>query len=166
MIRPIDPTSSAEIELVAARMERTLSEVLGARGESMYTRAWLVDRVRFHLDPERSTGAVFLAEVPEGSQTERIVGHTIVRVEAGEAGPDFGLFSTTFVAPEHRGHGVARALLARGEAWMRERRLELAVTYTDEGNTKLQGLFRSAGYSMRSATDDFVRLAKALGRAE
>jgi hypothetical protein len=60
-------------------MAETLGEVLGkARGDAMYSREWLVKRVRFHLDPSR-TADVFLAETEE-----QIVGHTIVREEHKE----------------------------------------------------------------------------------
>ena len=76
IIRPIDPQSAREIELVASRMRATLMEVLDpARGEAMYTIEWLDDRVRQHLDG-RHVGAVFVAE-----DDGEIVGHTIVRIE-------------------------------------------------------------------------------------
>jgi GNAT superfamily N-acetyltransferase len=85
------------------------------------------------------------------------VGHTIVRVEDGG-----GLFSTTYVDPPARGLGVAAALLARGEAWMRERRLPLARTYTDRRNAKLIALYQGRGYGLAAGPDDFVILSKEL----
>lgn len=61
-IRPIDSNSLPEIELVATRMRETLKEVVGAeRGESMYSMDWLIDRVRFHLDPNLSTAQVLVS---------------------------------------------------------------------------------------------------------
>jgi len=50
----------------------------------------LRDRVLFHLDPEKSTSAVFLLENNAG----RVTGHTIVRVEREDSGKEIGLFST------------------------------------------------------------------------
>jgi GNAT superfamily N-acetyltransferase len=158
LVRPIDPRSPAEIEIVAERMRQTLVEVLGeVRGTSMYTMDWLRDRVRFHLDPARSTAEVFLAE-----DDGRIVGHTIVRVEVEDGGRSMGLFSTTYVEPAHRRGGVASLLLERGEAWMRARSLGHAVTYTDEGNARLIRLYEKHGYRIVDAQQQMVKLEKAI----
>lgn len=63
----IRPVEECEIEIIAERMRATLVEVLGeARGQAMYTMEWLRDRVCFHLDPARSTGAVLVAEEAGG----------------------------------------------------------------------------------------------------
>lgn len=159
-IRPIDPRSSAEIELVAQRMRQTLVEVLGKKaGEAMYSLDWLCDRVRFHLDPDRSTGAVFLAEDEKGA----ITGHCIVRVEPDPEEGQIGLFSTTYVVPEARRRGVALRLLRAGEAWMVERGLRTAVTYTDVGNEPLQRLYLGQGYELSNMPNSFVALRKPLG---
>lgn len=156
-VRPLDAESEAELDLVAERMRATLEEVLGEeRGRAMYTLDWLRDRVRFHLDPARSTGAVFVAE--DGA----IVGHTIVRVEQDEDGSRFGLFSTTYVAPTHRRAGVAKGLLARGEAWMREHGMRRAATDTSATNEKLISLYEQHGYAIVLRAGEMVRLAKAL----
>lgn len=158
-IREIDPHSPAEVEIVAARMRETLVEVLGEEtGRSMYTMDWLIQRVRWHLDPNASTGAVFLSENGEG----QVTGHTIVRIDADEAGKTIGLFSTTFVEPGSRNRGVARGLLARGERWMIERGMTEAVTYTDQDNAKLQKLYIGAGYALSAAPKGFVKLSKPL----
>lgn len=158
-IRAIDPTSAAEVELVASRMRETLMEVLGReRAGEMYTHEWLVQRVRWHLDPAVTTGQVFLAEAGPGA----ITGHTIVRIEDDGEGRAIGLFSTIFVAPEARQQGVAIALIARGEAWMIEHGMTTAVTYTDEGNAKLHALFIGQGYAMSGMPDHFVKLSKPL----
>lgn len=164
-IRPIDAEREEEIELVAARMRATLEEVLGQeRGRSMYSLEWLRDRVRFHLDPARSTGAVLVAvDADDGA----IVGHTIVRVQedaedASAGGAPFGYFSTTYVAPERRRGGVARALVERGEAWMRERGMRRAATDTSETNARLIELFESRGYAIVVRAGTMVRLARTL----
>jgi len=156
-VRPIDPGADAEIAIVARRMRATLVEVLGAeRGGAMYDMDWLRQRVRWHLDPASCTGQVFVAEDAAG----RIVGHTIVRVEAADGAP-FGLFSTTYVAPEARRASVATRLLERGEAWMRERGLGAAETWTDPGNAKLIRLFEGRGYALTPA-GEMVRLSRPL----
>ncbi len=158
-VRPIDPRSDAEIEIVATRMRQTLVEVLGeARGNAMYTIDWLRDRVRFHLDPSRSTGEVFLAEDVEGV----VMGHTIVRIETEDDWRSIGLFSTTYVHPSHRRAGVASMLLERGEAWFRGRGPHCAVTYTDEANAGLIRLFERHGYRIVEARQQMVKLEKSI----
>lgn len=158
-IRPINPDSTDEITLVAARMRQTLCEVLGvARGESMYSMAWLIGRMRWHLDPDSVIGQVFLAENAAGD----IVGHTIVRLEPVESDGTIGLFSTTYVAPDARRQGVAARLLRQGEQWMRDHGMAQAVTYTDQDNVKLQTLYRRHGYRMTPMPDAFVKLSKPL----
>jgi len=158
-IRPLDPAREDEIDLVARRMRQTLEEVLGeARGREVYSLDWLRDRVRFHLDPARSTGAVFLAE-----RGGVVVGHTIVRVEqeAGDPGV-FGLFSTTWVAPEARRQGVANTLLERGEAWMRERALPRAATYTSTTNAPLIRLYEARSYRVGVRAEGMLELTRPL----
>ena len=151
-VRPIDPANLAEITLVAERMRLTLIEVEGPEvGGSMYTLDWLVDRVRFHLDPARSEGAVFVAVSPTADLTNiesAVLGHTIVRVESWPENPRFGLFSTTYVAPPHRRSGVASLLLSRGEAWMIARALPSSSTWTSATNHGLIRLYESHGYSI------------------
>jgi hypothetical protein len=62
-------------------------------GRKPYSLAWPKRRVRFHLDPDKSVGQVFVAEF-RGA----IVGHTIVRIERTAASRKFGQFSTTYNA--------------------------------------------------------------------
>jgi GNAT superfamily N-acetyltransferase len=153
MIRPIDLEATSEIELVAARMRATLMEVLDpARGEAMYTMDWLVDRVRQHLDG-RHTGAVFVAE-DDGA----IVGHTIVRIEHDADRGTHGLFSTIYVVPSARRKSTARSLLERGEAWMREREMREAATWTATTNVPLHQLFARLGYTIVEESGEMVRL--------
>jgi GNAT superfamily N-acetyltransferase len=160
-IRPIDADSPREIEWVAQRMRETLIEVLSAkRGAEMYSMEWLVGRVQWHLDPKQVVGQVFVAIPPEGEPA----GHTIVRVE-DEDGASFGLFSTTWVEPAARKQGIATQLIKRGEAWMREKGLTSARTYTDKNNDKLQRLFLQHGYAMKAASDPFVQLSRELNNA-
>ncbi|MBK7402174.1 MAG: GNAT family N-acetyltransferase [Myxococcales bacterium] len=151
-MRLVRPVEDHEIELVAERMRATLVEVLGeARGQAMYTMDWLRDRVRFHLDPRRSTGAVLVAE-----EAGAVVGHTIVRVESDGT----GLFSTTYVVPAARRRGVAQALLLAGEAWLSAHPIRELATCTARDNGRLIGLFRAHGYEETDATDEMVRLGK------
>jgi GNAT superfamily N-acetyltransferase len=157
-VRPLAPSSSDEVELVATRMRETLVEVLGdERGGGLYTMEWLRDRVRFHLDPARSTATVLLAENHDG----HITGHTIVRIE-DEAGKKLGLFSTIFVERESRRAGVAASLLLAGEAWMVQQHAADAATYTSHSNFKLINLFRNHGYRLAGAESEMVRLTRPL----
>jgi len=175
-IRPLargTDREAAELDLVALRMGLTLIEVLGpARGAALYTREWLRDRARFHIDPTRSTGEIFLAELmsnasprsdtsitsPTSSASE-IVGHTIVRLEDDEAGA-FGLFSTTWVDPAHRRLRVADRLVDGGEAWFRGHGVTRFATDTSDANTALLALFSRRGYAVTFRAPDLgmVRL--------
>ena len=160
VIRPIDSNSVAEIELVANRMRETLIEVLGEeRGADMYSLDWLAQRVRWHLDPSEVLGQVFLAV----DSDQHICGHTIVRKDKDDDGAPIGLFTTTYVAPASRRHGVAKLLLDQGETWIREHDLSEAVTYTEKDNIKLQNLYLEHDYKMFPMPKDFVKLAKTLG---
>lgn len=144
LVRALDRQAPEEIEQVAERMRLTLVEVEGeAVGGSLYTMDWLRERVRWHLDPSACTGEVFVAVVPG----EGLVGHTIVRVEHDEAGQRFGLFSTTYVAPAWRRHGVAAALLERGQAWLLGQGLASLSTWTSAANTPLIELYARHGYT-------------------
>ena len=141
---------------MASRMRETLGEVLGKeRGDGMYSKEWLEERVRFHLDPSR-TAEVFLAETDE-----QIVGHAIVREEQ-EKGETYGLFSTLFVLPDHRRRDVARALVAYGEGWMREQGFKRAATNTSSSNEKLIRLFEGQGYRTVLRVDQMVHLSRPL----
>jgi len=159
VIREIDPTSLSEVTLIAERMRETLVEVLGAQeGQDMYTIKWLIERVKWHLNPDEVIGQVFVAENAAGE----VVGHTIVRIDDDGEGQAIGLFSTTFVDPASRNLGTASALLARGERWMIEQGMREALTYTEEGNIKLQKLYLGHGYTMSPMPKRFVKLAKPL----
>ena len=159
VIRPIDSTLVSEIELVASRMRETLIEVLGEeRGADMYSLDWLAQRVRWHLDPSQVLGQVFLAV----NADKHICGHTIVRKDKDDDGARIGLFTTTYVEPASRRHGVAKLLLDQGEAWIREHDLSEAVTYTEKDNIKLQNLYLEHGYKLSPMPKDFVKLAKSL----
>lgn len=151
-IDKIDRQSDYEISLVATRMRQTLIEVLGEeRGGQMYSMEWLKDRVRFHLDSNMCDGEVFLAK----NEHSDIMGHAIVRIESEEEAR-FGLFSTFYVAPEHRGKGVGRALADSGETWMRERGVTEARTYTAEDNLPLHSMLESLGYEIYLRKVDMV----------
>ena len=158
-IRAINPKATDEIELVATRMQQTLIEVLGAeRGRSMYSLDWLIQRVLWHMDASQICGQVFVAT----NADDKIIGHTIVRIDKDEANNDIGLFSTTYVEPASRRFGVATLLLNQGERWMLENGMSTAVTYTDVDNNKLQNLYLRHGYTLSRMPNQFVKLAKNL----
>ncbi len=165
-IRDIDPTSTAEVDLVAQRMLQTLIEVEGSdRGSSMYTMEWLVARVRWHLDGESCRGRVLLAEFPH----KQVAGHTIVRLEPTESG-QFGLVSTTYIDPAFRRTGLASAFLVYSERWFSEQSMPSCCTWTSSTNAPLIALYRRHGYSISdSGANDLtgtlmVRLSKQLTR--
>lgn len=158
-IRPIDPTREAELALVTRRMRLTLQEVLGVEaGVALYSMEWLRQRLLWHLNPEECTGQVFLAEDTDGA----IIGHTIVRLDADDAGTPTGLFSTTYVAPEARRRGVASLLLLAGEAWLISHGMATAVTNTGAANTPLIRHYEKHGYTIIAAHGEMVRLGRVL----
>jgi GNAT superfamily N-acetyltransferase len=155
----MNPICESEIELVARRMRLTLNEVMGEEtGTALYSMEWLRQRVLWHLNPATCTGQVFLAEAEDG----RIVGHTIVRIDADDAGTPIGLFSTTYVVPEARRHAVASRLLLAGEAWLIGHGMATAVTVTSAANAKLINLYEKHGYAIVDVQEDMVRLGRAL----
>lgn len=160
-LRPLDPARESELDFVAEGMHKTLLEV---EGRELYPREWLRDRAAFHLDPVRCTGAIFVAVDAAGA----LVGHGLVRIEADEQSPRFGLFTTTWVEPRARRAGIAHRLLERGEQWMRGHALPEAATWTSATNAKLIGLYARHGYAqVRSGPNDLtgtmmVKLARSL----
>ena len=154
-VRELSASDSDSLEWVAGNMRKTLLEVVG---QDLYSMEQLRDRVRFHLDPSRSRGQVFICEAPGGQRA----GHTIVRVELDADGGELGLFSTTYVEPEHRRCGVADLLLATGEAWMRRQGMLRAATDTSEANEKLIALYSKHGYGIVLRDSGMIRLARFL----
>jgi GNAT superfamily N-acetyltransferase len=153
-VRALDPASTAEIELVAVRMQDTLDEVLGeARGRAMYSMDWLRERVRFHLDPSR-TARVLVAE-DDGA----IVGHAIGREEHDEAGRH-GWFSTIFVAPSHRRRGVAVALADAMEAWLVALDVPRLAYATGAHHARVIAFFERRGYRITLREGEMVRLER------
>lgn len=93
------------------------------------------------------------------------MGHTVVRVDADDAGAPLGLFSTTYVAPATRRGGVASALVRAGEAWLAGRGTTRAVTDTGAHNGPLLRLFQKHGYVVVAAEGEMVRLGRDLAPA-
>jgi ribosomal protein S18 acetylase RimI-like enzyme len=161
LIREINPRSQSEIELVASRMRQTLIDVMGEeRGSTYYSMEWLLDRVRWHLDPRCTTAKVYLAEGAGG----KVTGQAIVRIERDDCGNPFGYFSTIYVVPDSRGQGIATRLLDRIEAWVRGQRLPKIVYNTAHDNTKLLALFQKRGFMTTRQDGEMVQLTKSLAR--
>jgi len=166
-LRPLDPESAAEREWVALGMHLTLVEVAGEAGGEEYPLAWTRARLAAFLDPAQHTAQVYLAvgDGP-GAGTDEIAGHTILRIDSHPSGRRFGLFSTTYVRPDARRHGLADRLLERGEQWIRERGLDEAATWTSSANVKLIRLYEKHGYAITDSGMNgehrMVRLTKAL----
>jgi GNAT superfamily N-acetyltransferase len=95
-----------------------------------------------------------------------IAGHTILRLNEMPDGRRYGLVSTTYVDPSRRRSGVADALLARGEEWMRAQAMAEAATWTSAANVRLIRLYEKHGFAVteQGARDGtpMVRLSKAL----
>jgi GNAT superfamily N-acetyltransferase len=158
-IREIDPTSADEVALVAARMRQTLVEVLGEqKGTALYSTEWLVQRVRWHLDPARTIAKVYLMERAD----RRIAAHAIARIEHDESGKPYGYFSTVFVEPESRNQGVASALIRHVEAWLTHLGMPRVIYNTAHDHAKLIRLFERHGYRISHRTPEMVQVSKPL----
>lgn len=146
VVRPVH--GPHELAWVAARMRETLLEVVG---RDLYTPDWLLARAQHHVDH----GAVFVA-----ARGERVIGHTLVRVDGG-----VGLFSTTYVVPDARRAGAAHALLDAGERWLLAQGVPELTTWTSATNTPLIRLYQGRGYTVveRAPGPDMVRLARPVG---
>ncbi len=158
IIRRLQKSSSSEIELVATRMRETLIEVLGVElGSSYYSMDWLIRRVLYHLDPQQCDGEVMLLE-----SDGQVIAHCIVRQELDADGSAYGLFSTSYVLPEHRQKGIATMLLKAGETWMQSRGLRRAATNTGIHNSKLISLYKKHGYRVIFTQGEMLQLSREL----
>ncbi len=146
-IRPVNAANQAEIDWVAAGMRKTLIEIEGeVVGTELYSMDWLRDRVRWHVDAGQSSACVFVAQRVADGGKNNIIGHMIVRVEADDAGRQFGLVSTTYVEPAARRLGVATQLLIQGQVWMINQKLSRAATWTSAANLPLIMLYHQLGF--------------------
>lgn len=157
-IRPLTPDDAREIARVAVRMRATLEEVLGSDGRALYSSRWLVDRVHFHLDKERSNGRIWIA-VRESGGT---IGHVIARMEMDEPNGPLGLISTIYVAPSWRRLAVASRLLECAEDWLVGQGAWQMATDTSDTNKPLIRLFEGRGYSTtyRALEKKMLRLSR------
>ena len=167
VLRPLDPSSEADVEWVARGMHLTLVEVDGEQGRANYPIEWTRARLREFLDPAKHVAQVFLAVSSDDAAV--IAGHTIVRINTMPDGRRYGLVSTTYVDPAQRRAGIADALLDRGEAWIRAQGLGEAATWTSAANVKLIRLYEKHGFAVSETGEKdgsgMVRLTKALGPA-
>ena len=144
VIREIDAANAAEVRLVAQRMRDTLIEIEGVeRGTEMYSLGWLEDRLRWHLNPDRTTAQVLVATDDEGV----ILGHTIYRIESPEIEP-FGLISTTYVLPSARKSGLATKFLVCAHQWFVSHDVTSSCTWTSSSNVPLISLYKKFGYQI------------------
>ena len=146
-------------------MHATLVEVEGEKGGQAYSVQWTHARLRELLDPRRRYAArVFLAVTP--FDAAHILGHTILRINEMPDGHLYGLISTTYVDPAHRRVGIAKALLDRGETWVRAYGMDEAATWTSAANLSLIRLYERQGYSVTEESMNegtkMVRLTKAV----
>ena len=164
VLRDLEPAAKADVVWVARGMHLTLVEVEGAKGGETCPLAWTRQRLRELLDPGKHVSHVFLAVSVADAYT--IAGHTILRINAMPDGRRYGLVSTTYVDPSLRREGIADALLARGEAWIRAQGMTEAATWTSATNTPLIRLYEKHGFAVtETAPNDgtmMVRLSKPL----
>lgn len=164
VLRALDPHADADLAWVALGMHLTLVEVEGEKGRATYPLTWTRARLQALLDPTRHVAQVFLAVSPGDASAIR--GHTIFRLDAMPDGRRYGLVSTTYVDPAHRRAGLADALLARGEAWIRAQGMDEAATWTSATNVRLIRLYEKHGFAVTEtgAKDGtaMVRLSKTL----
>lgn len=83
---------------------------------------------------------------------ETLLGYTVVTYSQSPPvftrGPS-GNVAEVYVARDHRGEGVATALMDRAEAWARDRGCEYVTLSVNEGNEAAQDLYESRGYGVR-----------------
>ncbi len=157
-IREIDPLSVSEVELVAQRMRQTLVEVLGEEeGSSMYSMDWLIQRVRWHLNPLNTNGRVFLLEDHVGT----IVGHAIARIDHDSS---FGYFATIFIEASSRRRGAASRLINHVEDWFLKFNMTKIHYNTAVNHVAVLNLFKSHGYVLTHVEADMVQLTKFLSK--
>jgi ribosomal protein S18 acetylase RimI-like enzyme len=160
MIREIDPDSREEIELVAKRMRLTLIDVLGdEKGTALYTMQWLIDRVRWHLAPERRA-KIYLAETQDG-----IAGQAIARIENDDSGNPYGYFSTIYIEPQSRRQGIARILMDQVEEWFIEQKVPKVTYNTAVHHVRLKKIFELRGYKVTLEESEMVQLTKHLDQS-
>ena len=158
IIRKINPESEDEINLVASRMRDTLVDVLGEKkGVSLYSEKWLKERVLWHLSPDRTT-AIFLGEL----DNHDIVAQAIVRTEKDSKGTSYGYFSTIYVTPESRGHGIAKQLIEVVENWCLEKQMTYVTYNTASDNYKVINLFKKYYFEIIHKENNMVQLQKNL----
>ena len=156
-IRQIDADSAAEIGLVAARMRQTLVEVLGEEeGTALYSMEWLLQRVRWHLDPTQTTAKIHVIEEMPG----QIIGHAISRIEYDDDGHPYGYFSTIFVDRGSRKKGVASLLIRHVESWLKSMRMPKIVYNTAASHWTVIRLFERHGYRITNRDGEMVQLTK------
>lgn len=155
-IRELNPHTNEEIEWVARGMRQTLIEVLGEkRGTELYTMDWLIDRVKWHLNPKTTTAKIYLAENDSG-----LLGHAIARLERDESSTVYGYFSTLFVLPEARRKGLAHSFIDQVENWLRSKNVTRIVYNTAEDHAVLIRLFESNGFRIALREKEMVQLVK------
>ncbi len=95
-------------------------------------------------DPETAT---FIA-----TDEDEFAGSTVIRVD--ESPPVFArdreaTIGEVYVSPDHRGSGIATALMDRAESWADSRDCEYATLSVDERNGTARACYESCGYEVR-----------------
>src|SRR5262245_49329028 len=148
------PPSAAKLAKAAARAERyglaSMEEIRTLRPEDLEA-AWELDREAFHRPPERREH--FLRLDPEGFVGAfagvRLVGiagaHRMGQYFGGRAVPMAGVHAVA-VAPDRRGRGPGRPLVAAPLAAVRERGVALSTLFPATSRP-----YRAAGFGLAGA---------------
>lgn len=157
LIRTLNPKSDKEINLVASRMQKTLVDVLGKKeGEHYYSKDWLLDRVKYHMQLGEAA-SIFLSEEVFG----QISGQAIVRIEK-EDGEYYGYFSTIYVVDEYRRKGKAKLIIEAVMEWCHSKNLTKVTYNTAKNHVPIIRLFKGFGFRERLSEKNMVRLELSL----
>lgn len=95
---------------------------------------------RWVAEAEQGTSKVLLAAIEDGDWLGVVGG--FVRVDPSEVH-----LISMWVAPEARGRGIARALVAALAGWALERGAQRILLFVQEANTPARGLYERLGFT-------------------
>jgi putative acetyltransferase len=137
-VLPIDPHSAAVAPLLA-QSDAYMASLYPAESNRMESPAGLAQP---HV--------LFLGAWLDGT----LAGCGAVKRMRDADGP-YGEIKRVFVPPDYRGRGIARALMARLEADLREHGITVALLETGISQPEALGLYRALGYAERGPFGDY-----------
>lgn len=158
-IRPLNPNSKQEIDLVADQMQKTLVDVMGPeKGTNYYSKSWLKERVKYHIDLA-DDAVVFVA-----CDDNKVIGQAIVRIELDKDKLKYGYFSTIYIQPKYRQQGVASELVKKIINWCSNKRLPYIVYNTAKNHQKMKSLLLKFDFDEALSSDDMVQFKMEIHR--